>query len=143
MKKIQTQLKTMANALSSLSKQVDKLAKHVDKMAKDKPAPKPKKKTAPAKSTRTKATPKAVAVKKKAPAKAPAVKKKAAAATAKPASVIDSVMEHVAKSRNGITIAKLKEKTGLQSRQVSNALYKLAKKGAVEAKTRGLYVKKK
>jgi len=143
MKKIQEQLKTMATALSSLSKQVDKLAKHVDKMATGKPAKKAKKKAAPVKRTRAKAAPKAVAAKKKATPKAPAAKKKVAAATTKPASVIDSVMEHVAKSRSGITIANLKEKTGLQSRQVSNALYKLTKKGAVEAKTRGVYIKKK
>jgi hypothetical protein len=35
----------------------------------------------------------------------------------------------------------LKSKTGLDSRQLSNALYKLSKKHLVRAKSRGLYVK--
>jgi len=52
-----------------------------------------------------------------------------------------SVVEDVIKrSRKGIAIFQIKEKTGLDDRQLSNALYKLTKKGAVEAKSRGVYV---
>jgi hypothetical protein len=36
----------------------------------------------------------------------------------------------------------LKAKTGLNPRQLSNALYKLSKKGTIVAKSRGLYVQK-
>ena len=43
--------------------------------------------------------------------------------------------------QKGATIATLKTKTGLDSRQLSNALYKLSKKRLVRAKSRGLYVK--
>ena len=42
---------------------------------------------------------------------------------------------------NGITIAQLKGKTALDDRQLSNALYKLTKKGMIAAKSRGVYVK--
>jgi predicted Rossmann fold nucleotide-binding protein DprA/Smf involved in DNA uptake len=59
------------------------------------------------------------------------------------ASVLDQVLDAVRRSRNGATIAKLKEKTGLESRQLSNALYKLSKRGQIESPARGVYVKKK
>ena len=55
--------------------------------------------------------------------------------------VLDSVFDVVRRSRNGATIAKLKEKTGLSPRQLSNALYKLTKKGLVHTQSRGVYVK--
>jgi hypothetical protein len=41
-----------------------------------------------------------------------------------------------------VTIATLKAKTKLDSRQLSNALYKLSKKGMIRTKSRGVYVKK-
>jgi predicted Rossmann fold nucleotide-binding protein DprA/Smf involved in DNA uptake len=41
-----------------------------------------------------------------------------------------------------VTVAQLKTKTQLNARQLSNALYKLSKKGMVEAPSRGLYLKK-
>jgi predicted Rossmann fold nucleotide-binding protein DprA/Smf involved in DNA uptake len=125
MKKIQTQLKGVAKQLASLAAKIEKLNAQLAKA----PAAK---KAAPAKK---KAAPKKKAVAKKAPArKAPA--KKAAKAT-----VLDSVMAVIKKSRNGATIANLKAKTGLESRQLSNALYKLSKKGMIKSKSRGVYVK--
>ena len=36
----------------------------------------------------------------------------------------------------------LKKKTNLEPRQLSNALYKLTKKGTIEAKSRGIYFTK-
>lgn len=59
------------------------------------------------------------------------------------ASVLDQVFDAVVRSRNGATIAKLKAKTGLESRQLSNALYKLSKRGKIASPARGVYVKKK
>jgi hypothetical protein len=52
-------------------------------------------------------------------------------------STVHKVIKH---SRKGIAVPKIKQKTGLDDRQISNALYKLTKKGAVETKTRGVYV---
>ena len=63
-------------------------------------------------------------------------------APAKPPTVIDSILNAIQKTKKGITIAQLKEKTEFNSKQVTNALYKLTKKGKIEAKSRGLYVKK-
>ena len=117
MKKLKVQLKTVSKSLATLSKQVDKITKQLDKLK----APK----AAPAK--------KAVA-KKKAPAKKAAAKKKD--------TVLDTVFGAIKRARKGITVAVLKEKTKLNPRQLSNALYKLSNKGMIAAKARGLYVKK-
>ena len=118
MKKIQTQLKTISKSLASLSKQVERITKQVDKLQPAKKAP----------AQRTKAGRKA------------AVRRKAAPAKGK--TVLDTVYSVIKRSKKGATIATLKTKTGLDSRQLSNALYKLSKKRMVYAKSRGLYVKK-
>jgi len=114
MKKIQNQLKTVSKSLATLSKQVEKLSQQV---ATAQPA-----------------------AKAAAPRKAPAQKAKAAAAGGK--TVLDSVYDVIKRTKKGVTVAQLKQKTSLDARQLSNALYKLSKKGQVYAKSRGLYVKK-
>ena len=132
MKKMKTQLKTISKSLVSLSKQVDRLTKQVDKLQ---PATK-------------KAAPKKATVKRKAVARKTIAKKRAPAKTTKRApakkglSVLDSVHNVIKRSRSGVSIGTLKAKTKLDSRQLSNALYKLSKKGLVRAKSRGVYVKK-
>ena len=118
MKNLQSQLKTVSKSLAALSKQVEKLSNQVDK---------PK------------------AVKKPAAAKKPAAVKKVAAKKATPAggkTVLDAVLDVIKGSKKGVTVAQLKAKTQLDPRQLSNALYKLSKKGMVQAPSRGLYVKK-
>jgi predicted Rossmann fold nucleotide-binding protein DprA/Smf involved in DNA uptake len=123
MKKMKDQLKSISKSLVSLSKHVDRLTKQVDKLQ---PATRaaPKKKAAP---------------KRKAAAPKKPVKR---AAAARPTTVLDSVFNVIKRSRKGVNIADLKTETKLDSRQLSNALYKLTKKGMVTAKSRGLYVKK-
>ena len=125
MKKVQTQLKTVAKTLAGLAEKLDKLNAMIGATPAKKKAAPAKKKAAPAKK-------KAVA-KKKAPAK------KAAAAGKE--TVLDSVLGAIGKSKDGADIATLKTQTGLESRQLSNALYKLTKKGMIKSKSRGVYVK--
>ncbi|MBW2591019.1 MAG: hypothetical protein JRD71_09950 [Deltaproteobacteria bacterium] len=127
MKKLKDQLKTISSSLTSLSKQVEKIIKQVENLQPKKAAVAPKKTAA-----KKKAAPKKVAPKKAAPKKAPA----------KPPTVIDSILNAIKKTKKGITIAQLKEKTAFNSKQLSNALYKLTKKGKIEATSRGLYVNK-
>ena len=122
MKQLQIQLKSVAKSLASLSKQVEKITNQVEKLQ---PA-----KKAPAKKA---------AVKKVVAKKAP-TRKKTAPAGGK--TVLDSVLDVIKRSRKGVSIADLRSKTKLDARQLSNALYKLAKKGKVTTKARGLYVKK-
>ena len=77
------------------------------------------------------------------PKSKPAAKKATPPKTAaKKPTVLDAVFGVIGKSRNGATIAQLKQKTGLTPRQLSNALYKLSTRGKIVAKSRGLYVKK-
>ena len=117
MKNLQSQLKTVSKSLAALSKQVEKLSSQAQ-------------------------IPKAV---KKAAVKKPAAAKKTAAKKATPAggkTVLDSVFDVIKRSKKGVTVAQLKTKTQLDARQLSNALYKLSKKGMVKAPSRGLYLKK-
>ena len=118
MKNLQSQLKTVSKSLAALSKQVEKLSAQAAK-AKAKPPKKP------------------AAAKK---AAAPKAKAKAAPAGGK--TVLDTVFDVIKRSKKGVTVAQLKTKTQLDARQLSNALYKLSKKGLVHAKSRGLYEKK-
>lgn len=127
MKKTQSQLKTVAKSLAGLAAKIEKIIAQVEKA----PAPKKAKAAAPKKAKAKKKT----VAKKKAPAK---VTKKAAASKD---TVLDKVFDVISKSRNGATIANLKAKTGLESRQLSNALYKLSKKGKIASKSRGVYQK--
>ena len=127
MKQLQIQLKSISKSLVSLSKQVERITEQVDNLA---PAKKAPAKKAPAKKT---------AAKKVVAKKAPAPKKTAAAGGK---TVLDSVFDVIKRSRKGVSIAELRSKTKLDARQLSNALYKLSKKGKVATKARGLYVKK-
>lgn len=117
MKKLKDQLKSISKSLTSHSKQVEKIIKQLDKLQPKKAASAPKK-TAPKKKVAVKKTPD------------------------KQLTVIDTILNAIKKTKKGITIAQLKEKTNFNSRQLSNTLYKLTKKGEIEAKSRGVYVKK-
>jgi len=132
MKKIKAQLKTLSKSLAAISKQVEKITNQVDKLT----APK---KAVPAKKTVAKKTVAKKKVAKKKVAKKAAAKK---AAPAKQATMLDAVFDVIKRTKKGVTVAQLREKTKLDSRQLSNALYKLTKKGTIQTKSRGLYVKK-
>ncbi|MDP4856790.1 MAG: hypothetical protein NWR42_05220 [Desulfobacterales bacterium] len=117
------QLKSIAKHLAALSMKVEKLSKQVDKGL-------AAKKTA---SKSTKAKPKV--------AKTAPVKKVKTVKVDKGETVLNSVFAVIKKSRKGISIAQLKEKTDLNPRQLSNALYKLTKKGSIKSTSRGIYAK--
>jgi predicted Rossmann fold nucleotide-binding protein DprA/Smf involved in DNA uptake len=143
MKKIKDPLKTIAKSLLSLSKKVEKIAKQADALMPSKPVPAAKK--AVAKKTVAKKTAPKKAVAKKTVAKKTAAKKKPPAAKVAPPkqlAVLDSVFDSIKRAKKGVTVAQIKEKLDLNAKQLSNALYKLSKKGKIEAKSRGLYFKK-
>ena len=124
MPKLQTELKAVSKSLTALSKQVERISKQVDKLQPAKKAA-AKRKAAPAR--------------KASPARKPAASK---AAASRGTTVLDAVYDAIKRTKNGATVAQLKQRTKLDARQLSNALYKLSKKGQVYAKSRGLYVKK-
>ena len=124
MTKVKMQLKSIAKNLAALSKKVESLSGQLAKTApakKAKAAPKKAKKVKKAKPVKKAAAAKKAKTAKKAPAKKAKVDKGA--------TVLASVSGAINKSKKGISIAQLKEKTKLNPRQLSNALYKLTKKG--------------
>jgi len=70
-------------------------------------------------------------VKKSVPGKAAAAK----------STILDSVYNAVKASKRGINISNIKKRAGLETRQLSNALHKLTKKGLIKAASRGIYIK--
>jgi predicted Rossmann fold nucleotide-binding protein DprA/Smf involved in DNA uptake len=132
MKNPKTQLMSILDALAKLTKQIEKLSTDIGVLKPATKVPAEKAKPAPMKKGPSKAK-KVGKVEEKAAEKAPE----------KPQTVLQQVYDVICKSRKGASIDKLKEKTNLDPRQLSNALYKLTKKGAVEARARGIYFKKK
>jgi DNA-binding transcriptional ArsR family regulator len=113
MKKLQEQLAWISKTLAGLVRQVDQVARKVGKAA---PAP----------------------GRKGRPGRKPA---KALPALTRTDTVLESVYHAIRRSRNGLSISQLIAKTKLEPRQLSNALYKLSKKGLVRTRARGIYVK--
>ena len=128
MKKIKIQLQTIARSLATLSQRVEKITKQADRLQ-------PAKTTSAKKKTPAKKT----VAKKKTPAKKTVAKKKASAPKI---AVLGSVLGIIGRNKKGVTIASLRARTGLDAKQLSNALYKLSKKGKITPKTRGLYISK-
>lgn len=128
MTQLQDQLKNVSKTLTSLSRQLESISKKIAKV----PAAKS--------PTKQKAVSKAKATTKKRTASKAAGSQ---AIVAKDKTVLESVYDVIRRSRNGASIAKLKDKTGLEARQLSNALYKLSRRGRIEAKSRGVYIKAK
>ena len=144
MKKIQNDVRAIVKALDAIVKKMEKIAKQID----DHPPVKATKKAAPKKTVAKKTVAKKTAAKKTVVKKA-AVKKTTAkkttakkAAPAKQSGIVDAVFKAIKGSKKGVTVAQIKAKTGLSSKQVSNVCYKLTLKGTVIAKSRGVYVKK-
>lgn len=145
MNDVQKELLAISAALGSLVKQVEKITSALEaESGNAAPAPKAKPaKKAKAAAKKAKAKPKKRAAKKSAKASAAPAKAETKAAATGPATMLDSILGMISRSRKGITVEKLKKRTGLEARQVSNALYKLTKKGKIETLSRGVYVKKK
>jgi membrane protein involved in colicin uptake len=140
MKDVQKELSAISATLSSLVKQVEKIVAAIE-TAGGKAAAVKVKKTRAAKKAKAPAKRASTAAKKRRPKKAAGNTAPKEAAGGQ--SMLDSIYGMISRSRGGITVERLKKRTGLGSRQVSNALYKLTKKGKVETLSRGLYVKKK
>jgi len=150
MKDVQKELVAISKTLSSLVHQMERMAEAIEKeRGKAVPARKVKaparKVKAPARKAKAPAKKaKALARKAKAPAKKAAVKSKTKASAAPGGqTMLDNIFGMISRSRNGITVERLKKRAALEARQVSNALYKLTQKGKIETLKRGVYIKKK
>ena len=141
MKELNVALKSAVESLNALSQQVEAIAKKIEKgFSEEKPAAKPKRKVAAkpkskaaAKKTKTKAAPK-----KAKKTVAPKTKK---ATVQKKATVIDTVLAVISRSRKGVDVDTIAKKTGFNKKQITNNLYKLKKAGKIKAVSRGVYTK--
>ena len=116
MQKLQNQLKSISTSLVKISKQLEEIAKQADKLQPSK-------------------------TEKKDAGKTPIKKKDAKQINSKPQTVMDQVFEIIKRSRKGVNLLKLREKTKLSPKQLSNTLYKLSKKEKIKSIDRGHYVK--
>ena len=140
MKKLMKELTSISKKLSALAEKLEQMADTTEKepvqakpvkekATKKKAAPKAAKKAAPKKKVAAKKT-----IKKAAP------KATESAETSDIGGLLDTIYGII--STEGTSVAEIKEKSGLSPRQVSNALYKLTKKGLIDAVSRGVYAKK-
>jgi membrane protein involved in colicin uptake len=141
MKDVQKELIAISTTLSSLVQQMEKMAEAIENQsgsaAPARKAKAPKK--AKAAVRKAKAAPKRKTAKKSTRVKAASK----ASAAAGGQTLLDSIFGMISRSRKGVTVERLKKRANLETRQVSNALYKLTQKGKIETISRGVYVKKK
>ncbi|WDN89556.1 hypothetical protein BuS5_02524 [Desulfosarcina sp. BuS5] len=121
-RELKKQLKLMSGSLVDLSKQIEQISEYMDQIQFAEDLSKSGKKSSCSKKGVTQ--------------KADQEKNRTTKVT-----MLDMVFDSIKKSRNGITIPKLREKTGLEPKQLSNALFKLTNKGKIKPKERGIYIK--
>ncbi len=128
MKQLKKDLQAISNILKQLTKKTETIAKSLGKPKKTKPAKKAKAKAV--RKMKAKATRKA-----KPKVRAKVVKK------ALKVSASGTVLTLVRKSRKGIGVATLREKSGLEGRKINDIVHRLKREGKIKATGRGIYVK--
>lgn len=125
-------LRNLAEMLKSFGKVVDELGEKVDELADLQIKPKPDKNVRPKPPPKLEAKPVEKAAEpeiEKAPAKEKAV------------SATEAVLNLIQKSRKGISVSAIKEKTGFDSRKVNGIVYRLKKSGKIQNVKKGVYKK--
>jgi len=138
MKKLAADLKAVNKEVKALARKLERLSLKADKLMKAEASKKAKKKPAPQKRTvkRTKAAPAKAPARKTAPK---AVKKPAAKKVSRAATPTREVLNLMKRYKKGVTIAKLKERSGLSDKQISNILHRASKSGKITRVSRGVY----
>ena len=131
-------LQAVKRDIKALEKKLEKLLTAYEPMPKAK------------KVTKKKAVKKAKVVKKAAAKKAPAKKKAAARkAPAKKAvaekktsevTATDKILQIVKRSKKGVDVPTLKQKTGFDDKKVRNIVFRASKEGKIKKSGRGIYV---
>jgi hypothetical protein len=153
---LQKDLTALRKEFKTLEKKMEQLLKGFDSSPKPKKAAKPKavKKAVSKKSPAKKAPAKKAAAQKKAVKKAPvkkapAKKKAVAKAPAKKApapkkavevTATDQILKIIKRSKKGVDVPTLKEKTGFDDKKVRNIVFRAAKEGRIKKSGRGVYV---
>jgi predicted Rossmann fold nucleotide-binding protein DprA/Smf involved in DNA uptake len=156
MKKLADDLKFVNKEINALSKKLEQLSKKAVKLmkaavgnkVKSKAAPKKKavkkSKVAPVKAAPAKKTVKKKVVKKATTPKKTVVKKAVKTAAKKPvgkpsATPTNKILSLMKRYKKGIAISKLKERSGLNDKQISNILHRASKEGKIKRVARGVY----
>jgi putative endonuclease len=125
---LKKELQAVNKDLKELSKKVDRMVVTVGKLEKPKAAKRPK-----AKAVKAKPVKKVVA--KKVVVKKPAAKKPVKFTAA------DTVLGVIRRSKKGVDVSTLMEKTGFNRKKIYNNVKVLKKQGKVKSEGRGVYVK--
>jgi len=139
MKKLAADLKAVNKEIKTLAQKLERLSLKADKLLKAEASKKAKKKPAPRKraAKRAKAVPaKKAPARKTVPKAAKKPSDKKATRTETPTRQILNLMKRYKK---GVTIAKLKERSGLSDKQISNILHRASKSGKIARVSRGVY----
>jgi uncharacterized Zn finger protein len=102
-------------------------------------APKPKRKKTEKKVTAPKKPPKRTKASMGKSGKR-AVPKKAFKETQTPGTLFETVVGIAKESRKGVTVAMVREKTGLGETQIRNVIYRAKRRGEIKNKGRGVYI---
>jgi hypothetical protein len=115
MKEVQSLLKLVSDGLKTIAQGVEAIAKKVDEIAESEDVGVPKGKTP------VKRTPKKKEV--------------------KPITTTDTVFKVISRSKKGISISKIMEKTGFTRKQVYNIVFRLKKQARIINVGKGIYSK--
>lgn len=123
MKELEKFLKVLSDGMRTLAQGVEGLAIKVDELSKAQSSP-PK----PASRKTT----------KKPPKKSP---RKPSKSTAQQGTATDMVLAIIKRSKKGVDVATLKQKTGFDDKKIHNIIYKLKKKELIKSVSKGVYTK--
>ena len=112
MKDLKTSLRKVASDLMKAAKEVEKLAGKLEAQTKTKA--KPVKKT---------------------------VAKRVSKKIAKQPTAVDAVLGIIKRSKRGVNIATIRQKTGYDNRKIHNLVYRLKKQGEIKSEINGVYMK--
>ena len=122
MKELDKFLKVLSDGMRTLAQGVEGLAEKVDELANTQSWPTG---PAPKKTTRESS--------KKTP--------KPTSNSASQITASDAVLAVIKRSKKGVNVATLKQKTGFDDKKIHNTIYKLKKQGLVKSVSKGVYIK--
>ncbi|OEU45999.1 MAG: hypothetical protein BBJ60_06080 [Desulfobacterales bacterium S7086C20] len=141
MAKLKQDLQQVTKQLKALTKKTESLVKAVDKLDKQKAAKKSKA-TTKAKPKRKKAATRKAATRKATAKKATAKKATKKTTTKKKVSTgspANQVLKIIKRSKKGVHVSALMQKTGFGEGSVRNIVYKATKAGEIKRTGRGVY----
>ena len=124
MKEIDVLLKTVVEGMKAMAQGIEALAEKLDTITMSRVGEKSKAKQPPRKAP---SKPKKSAAKKAAPKK--------------PVTAAETVLKIINRSKKGVSIAIISEKTGFSRKKVHNMVYKLKKEGKIKNVGKGVYLK--